>query len=1184
MIKRVTGLSRLANCELTLIAGVGFLLCLAYYSFLGFLHGNIASCERVQAYKAGNFSVKANPDAHELIISKKIKRGKNSKPIHIEKDVGKTVFSPLGYSLIPCLIFACILACFLMKWMSWKLQLRDRDIYIMPTVLLLLGLGLIILTRLAIDIPHVSVSRFPEALGWPFRQMIASCIAFLLIPVTALLATLMERKQWFQDIMRARFFSCIPVYMFLPVLACALMLFTFLSGKPTSGHNLSVMIGGFNLQVVEFVKPVLILFMAYILSDMEDMKKVHKRTAGISLTILSSCHMIAVFLSAFCISIFAYYCTKDIGLLLICVGFIMVVVFVGSGEISIFISGIFVIGFASLSVVYLKWPVHAFERIMGLLVPFKVGESFARARWSIASGGLLGTGPGKGMPHNVPVADSDFILAAVAEEMGLVGVSVILISLGCLLYRGFLIARREEDPFRKHLAAGIVVMLMIQTVVIAGGSLGLLPLTGIPLPFVSRGGMNTIVNAMMIGLLLQVSFFYKPKEAAVIRPYSGRWEAVNKRMRYAAIVSFALMILLGLRAGCLMIVLADKDFNRHFEDSFKIEIVSHFIEHRVLVPRGNRPLFLPECLKSAVSSLPPHLQKRVSLKHSSLDGHDIKRYLERYLEVENGVVVIPPGTFNISNPRLCRHIPFDIVDRLGNQLACTSSKGRQYPQGSTAFPVTGHSRLGPPLFLEADMGDFIQDLLRGKPGFEVGCMQLKERFFALSQGDLPNLTGQEKICVRTTVDLNVQKAAMDALGNRNGAVVVIAVPEGDIIALASKPAFNPAQALDRKKWNKAFTNRALNLKRNRALHVLYPPGSLMKLVTGAAMLEYTDLADKPVNYVYYDKKLDVKDMCKLRGRKLGFNRAMANSSNVYFVRMGVKLGPCLLNMAERLGFGKEVPLVPWLENSQMTAVPSHMFTYHSVRGIKNIPEEYKSEPPWSTKLVSEQFLKHNPKLVARAAFGQTVVEATPLQMAMVTAAIACGGKMPVLRLIRSIERVGDENGLETLFEISRSSRRVFSKSTAKRLTEAMEEVYSSGTAGKKTVKLRLAKQKGKYVLLNNPSRPVRVAAKTGSAEIANADSHAWFTAFAPAEKPRVAVVVLIENGRSGGRVAGPVGMKILRSALRAIGDHKQNDKSYRLQAIKDLVTEKIKNEGQKFWPFVQESWLSVSNIIDKLCQ
>lgn len=135
------------------------------------------------------------------------------------------------------------------------------------------------------------------------------------------------------------------------------------------------------------------------------------------------------------------------------------------------------------------------------------GRSFqiVQALIALAAGGLVGSGPGLGAPTLVPVAHSDFIFAALAEEWGLLGVLAALGLLAALVLRGLHIALHARNPFNQLLAAGLATLTGLQALLIIGGVIKVIPLTGVTLPFLSYGGSSLVVQFVMIGLLLRLS-------------------------------------------------------------------------------------------------------------------------------------------------------------------------------------------------------------------------------------------------------------------------------------------------------------------------------------------------------------------------------------------------------------------------------------------------------------------------------------------------------------------------------------------------------------------------------------------------------------------------------------------------------------------------------------------------------
>src|SRR5262249_7864083 len=133
--------------------------------------------------------------------------------------------------------------------------------------------------------------------------------------------------------------------------------------------------------------------------------------------------------------------------------------------------------------------------------------------FAMAGGGLLGTGWNNGRPDLIPFASTDFIFAAFGEELGLVGVTAVLLVYLLMAFRGIRVALAANDDFGKLLATGLVLGFGLQVFVIVGGVTRLIPLTGITLPFVSFGGSSLIANYALIGLLCRISSDATPAPA-----------------------------------------------------------------------------------------------------------------------------------------------------------------------------------------------------------------------------------------------------------------------------------------------------------------------------------------------------------------------------------------------------------------------------------------------------------------------------------------------------------------------------------------------------------------------------------------------------------------------------------------------------------------------------------------------
>lgn len=198
---------------------------------------------------------------------------------------------------------------------------------------------------------------------------------------------------------------------------------------------------------------------------------------------------------------------RDLGLIALLNATLLVMLVLLTGRWSYLLVGLGLAGAAGWAL--LQFMPHGTGRLAVWLNPFAEptgrGWQTLQGLSAMYSGGLWGAGLGAGHPHAVPIAASDFIYAALAEEIGLVGCGLVLLAYLVFFYRGFRIADSLRDPFAQALASGLITLLALQTLLNIGGVTKALPLTGLTLPFLSHGGSSLVTSFAMLGLLLALS-------------------------------------------------------------------------------------------------------------------------------------------------------------------------------------------------------------------------------------------------------------------------------------------------------------------------------------------------------------------------------------------------------------------------------------------------------------------------------------------------------------------------------------------------------------------------------------------------------------------------------------------------------------------------------------------------------
>lgn len=449
---------------------------------------------------------------------------------------------------------------------------------------------------------------------------------------------------------------------------------------------------------------------------------------------------------------------------------------------------------------------------------------------------------------------------------------------------------------------------------------------------------------------------------------------------------------------------------------------------------------------------------------------NVTRQLEREYGIRRGTILAADGTTELA-----------VVAETGGTLRF----GRTYPQGELYGHITGYYSF---LFGRSELEESHNDVLTGSANV-VGTLT-----------DLTAGRAQEGDSIVATVQPAVQSAARDALGERAGAVVALDPRDGGLLALWSAPGYDPDELAAvgegagesvRAAWDRLNADEGRPLE-NRALRGYYAPGSTFKVVTAAAALA----AGTPPDRTFPDPREQELPQTSATignfgdglcngGEPLTLAQALAVSCNTTFAALGVELGAgALVEQAEAFGFGTELG----------GALPPVQESFVPPPGELDAPA------------------------TAQSAIGQRDVRVTPLQMAVVAAAIGNDGVLVAPQLVDRIEDFGgavlDEPGPEELGA-------ALDPADAEALTEMMVGVVERGS--------------GTGAALQG----ARVAGKTGTAESGDPGGAptVWFIGFAPADDPTVAVAVVIEDGgdvgseATGGALAAPVARAVLAAAL-----------------------------------------------------
>ncbi|MFH8732029.1 MULTISPECIES: FtsW/RodA/SpoVE family cell cycle protein [unclassified Streptomyces] len=365
-----------------------------------------------------------------------------------------------------------------------RLRAPYADPLLLPIGVLLNGLGLVLIYRLDLETPDDQAAPI---------QLIWSTLGVALFIAVVVLV---------------RDHRVLQRYAYLSAVAALFLMVLPILFPAVNGARIWLRISGFSIQPGEFAKVLLAIFFAsYLAANRNALSYTGKKIWRFQFPTMRVFAPILVF---WLISVGVLVLERDLGTSLLFFGLFIVMLYVATGRGSWIAIGLLLAAGGAVFVGALE--PHVNSRVQDWLHPFAsidAGQGpgqLAQSLFAFAAGGMLGEGLGAG--HSILIgfaAKSDFILATAGEELGLVGLTAIFLLYALLVERGYRAGLALRDPFGRLLAIGIASIVALQVFVIAGGVMGLIPLTGMAMPFLAQGGSSVVTNWIIVALLVRIS-------------------------------------------------------------------------------------------------------------------------------------------------------------------------------------------------------------------------------------------------------------------------------------------------------------------------------------------------------------------------------------------------------------------------------------------------------------------------------------------------------------------------------------------------------------------------------------------------------------------------------------------------------------------------------------------------------
>lgn len=712
------------------------------------------------------------------------------------------------------------------------------------------------------------------------------------------------------------------------------------------------------------------------------------------------------------------------------------------------------------------------------------GDHLAHSYWTLSSGGLSGQGIGRGFPNTMPAAHTDMILPSIGEELGWLGLVAVLLLFGILIHRTFLHARRSGQPFTFYLCAGIAITIGIQLLLIAGGSIGLLPLTGVAVPFLSYGKISLIINLAAMGIVAGIS----AREGQEVQR-----ERVQKSYDpvLATGISFFLSGIIVLAVKLLFVQVIDrkeylvKQARVVMRNGVPIYSYNPRIDKLMrLLAAGN--VYDRKGLILATSEVTALQQSMDSLQKAGITGAHLRELMQK---------------------RVRRFYPFE-----ENLFFWTGDYNTRlfWGQANGYFAEARHLTALRGFGITREIQDSVYTLYQPdrftKPFYKTVAMARYD-YTALVDGLKGGIDSSQPAIrkirdkdrnIHLTVDAALQVELQDSLRNsifrdKRISVVVLDAASGDVLASALYPLPN-LQSPELMELPDRERNRLEMPVTERDLGMTYAtaPGSTVKILTAMAGLNKMGMAATEVKYtdiyrneIFRDNKKEQEPFIP-KVPFVDLHEAIVNSSNIFFIRL-----------ANENHLEEEMAALYQASGMNLEQRGGYNYT-----GSNDKLKQSADLAAWRKTVLNHDHKQYNNPLYAGTtkryrsdfsgiAWGQSVLTASPASMARMAGGIANNGVLQPSRYV--LQEAGQK---EPVFEGVK-----IAKDTAYASLLKQYMIDQSSTPGKLKIK------------------ETKVAGKTGTPERivkGEKQSDGWYVFFAPTPDSTSCTVacIRIESGQS----------------------------------------------------------------------